>query len=211
MWFSVENKTDKEVGSVFPQVSCLNQNLSRSIKFDDFVNLDSELLFQLEPKAKLTDVLSQANISAHGLLINKKVKDLLEKFKLMEHRYYKCLVKDNTGITHDYYWLHISDYSVLDKIDYANSKFNLRESGFREKNITLDSFKDYKDKLDFLGILYTVSADELVLSQEFDSSIDLFNIPIFIKKKIIISEKLKTELISQKITGILLDESSILT
>lgn len=206
MYYTIENRTDKEVGSVYPQTGCLSQNLTRSIKLDEFINIDSEILFQLEPKAKLTDVLSQANISVYGLLVNKKLKDLLKKFNLIQHHYYKCLIKDHKGIIHDYYWMHIYDNSIIDKIEYAKSKFYLRESGFREKDIELNSFEDYKNKMEALGIHYTVSADKLVLSSKFDNSLDLFNVPLFTKKKIIISEKLKEELLSQKITGILISK-----
>lgn len=205
MYYSIENKTDKEVGNVFPQVSCVSIELAHQIQFDKFSYFDSELLFELQPKAKLTDVLSQAAISAHGLLVNTKVKDLFSNVNIMQHQYYKCLVKDLKGFTHDYYWLHISDYSILNKINYKESKFYLRESGFREDNIELSSFDDYKNKKDSLGILFTVHADNIVLSREFDNSLDLFSIPIF-TKKIIISQRLKDLIISKEITGVLIDQ-----
>ena len=191
--------------NIFPQVSCISIELAHQIKFDKFSYFDSEFLFELQPKAKLTDVLSQAAISAHGLLINKKVRDLISGLNIMQHRYYKCLVKDLKDVRHDYYWLHISDYSVLNKINYKESKFYLREGGFREGNIELDSFDDYKNKKGSLGILYTFHADNIVIAKDFDSSLDLFSIPIF-TNKIIVSERLKDLTISEKITGILVDQ-----
>lgn len=207
MYYTIENRTDKEVGNVYPQAGCLSQNLTRSIKFDEFVNFDSELLFQLEPKAKLTDVLSQASIPVYGLLINKKVKDLLQGFNLMRHRYYKCLVKDHKGITHDYYWLHVADNTVLDKIEYGESKFYTIEYGYREGEIALKSYDDYKIQKERLGKMWSIGGDFIKFKQEFDFSLDLFCIPIF-GKHLFISEKLANSFQSAGITGVLLTESS---
>src|SRR5688572_9942371 len=94
MYYRIENRTDKEVGNVFPQVSCVSINLAHQIQIDEFSYFDSELLFELQPKAKITDILSQAAISAPGLLVNPKVRDLFSQFNLSQHRYYKCFVKD---------------------------------------------------------------------------------------------------------------------
>jgi len=146
MYYSIKNSTGKDVGNIFPQVSCLNQDLAHSIQFDEFSNFDREILFKLEPKAKLTDVLSQAAISAYGFLVNNKVKQILEGFNLMEHRYYKCLVKDQNGVVHEYYWLHLSDPSLVLTIDYPKSKFFTLEYGFRDADINLTSYDEYKIK-----------------------------------------------------------------
>jgi len=201
MYYSIENKTDKEVGNVFPQVSCISINLAHQIQFDEFSYFDSELLFELQPKAKLTDVLSQAAISARGLLVNQKVKDLFSQFNLMQHRYYKCFIKDLKGKTHEYFWLHLSDYSLLNTINYSKSKFYTKESGFREDEISLISFDDYKAKLKELGSLWTISSDYLELDTNFNKELDLFVIPIF-DKHIYASEKLKEAIDSTHISGI---------
>ena len=205
MYYILENRTDKEVGNVYPQASCITQNLAHAIEFDEFANFESPILFELAPKAKLTDILSQAAISAHGFLLNQKVKDILSGFNLMPHRYYKCIVRDSKGINHDYYWLHISDYSVLEKINYPDSKFHLRESGFREKDIELSSYEDYEKQKKSLGILYTIQADKIVFKEDFNSLLDLFVIPIF-TNKIAGSNTVKEGILSHKITGILMKE-----
>jgi|SRR6218665_54158 len=209
MYFTINGRTDKEVGNVFPQVECVSQNLTRSINADEFVNLDSELLFQLESKAKLTDVLSQAAIPAYGLLINKKAKDLLERFNLMRHRYYKCLVKDLKGVMHDYYWLHVSDYSILNKINYAESKFYTIEYGFREGEISLTSYDDYKIQKERLGKMWGIGGDLIKLTSEFDYNLDLFNVPIF-GKHLFASKRLAAAFEIAGLKGILLTETSTL-
>jgi hypothetical protein len=177
MFFSIVNSTDDSVGFVFPQVGCLNQELAHSITHDEFNNFDRELLFQLEPKAKLTDVLSDASISAYGLLVNEKVRNILAEFTLMRHSYYKCIVRDSHGKTHNYSWLHLADNSLLNKIDYRNSKFYTLEYGFREHDIELSSYEDYKIQRKKLGSMWGIGSDCLKLNREFDF-IDLFRVPL---------------------------------
>ena len=204
MYYTIENRTDDEVGHVFPQVTCSSLDLAHSISFDKRSNLDREILFQLAPKAKLTDVLSQAAISAHGLLINKKVKYLLSGFKLVQHQFYKCEVRDLKGTSFEYYWLHLADYSLLNKINYRSSKFYTLEFGFRENDIMLNSYHDYLLKKEQLGKMQGIGADFVQLNKEFDSSLDLFNIPIF-GKGIYAKTSLAEGFLNNRITGILLE------
>lgn len=136
MYYLIENSTDNQVGNVFPQASCINQKIAHAINFDGFSNLDVSISFQLESKAKLTDVLSQAAISAHGLLVSKKVKELLSNFNIVQHKYYNCLVRDLTGVKHEYFWLHfVDDFANL--INYSQSEFCTTEYGFKEGAIEL--------------------------------------------------------------------------
>jgi len=209
MYYTLEYRTDKEAGNVFPQASCINQDLAHRIPFDKLISLDEEILFQIEPKAILTDVLSQAAISADGLLLNKKVKDLLADFNIMQHRYYKCNIKDLKGFVHEYYWLHISDYSMLDKIDYKKSSFYSLKYGFREANISLDSYTDYKIQKDHLGKMWGIGSDFIKLNNEFDYSLDLFNVPIF-GKKIYASKNLAMALDASEMKGFLLKETPLI-
>lgn len=209
MYYTIKNRTDDETGGVFPQAGCLNQDLAHSIQFDEFSNFDTEILFKLEPKAKLTDVLSQAAISAYGFLINDKVKKILQGFHLMEHRYYKCLVKDQKGIVHKYYWLHLSDNKLLNKIDYAGSKFYTTEFGFRHEDVILKSYDDYKIKKAELGTMYGFKSDLIKLNIEFDYSTDMFNIPIFGKSTYL--SKSLADILNDNITGINISTSNIIS
>lgn len=209
MYYSIENSTGKDVGHVFPQASCLNQDLAHSIQFDQFSNFDCEILFKLEPKANLTDVLSQAAISAYGFLISKKTRRIFETFNLMQHRYYKCLVKDQKGLVHDYYWLHLLNNDLFNKIDYAASRFYTTEFGFRNEDVILESYEDYKIRKAELGTMYGFKADSIQLTSEFDYRIDMFNIPIF-GKSTYISKVLADTLTNNNITGISINTSNII-
>ena len=210
-YYYLENKIDaKETGNVFPQVNCESIHLAHQIQFDEFAYFDSELLFNLQPKAKLTNVLSQAAISARGLLIDRSVRELFDTFNLMNYRLYKCLIKNRKEDINHYSWLHLVDQSLLHKIDYLKSNFYLKEGGFREGDIYLTSFDDYLRKKDELGNSCTIHSDKIVLGNDFNIEMDLFTIPIF-DKRIYISEGLKNAIEQSNLTGIKVAEASNIT
>jgi hypothetical protein len=49
-------------------------NSMANLDSEEFPNFIPDLRFDLEEKAKLTDIVSASNIVAHGFLINEKVK-----------------------------------------------------------------------------------------------------------------------------------------
>jgi len=202
MYYSIENSTGKDVGNVFPQVSCLNQDLAHSIQFNEFSNFDSEIQFKLEPKAKLTDILSQAAISAPGFLINDKARQVIEGFNLMEHRYYKCLVKDQMGLVHDYYWLHlVKNLNEVNWLDYENSTFYVKEFGFRENDIPIKSYQDYNQKSMEVGDMAVIIIETIKVKENTKINADLFTIPL-LTTSIFISERLKRTLEESETSGI---------
>lgn len=207
MFYRIENKTDNEVGNVFPQVHCVSHDLTSGLRSNNFVNLDDELFFQLKPMAKLTDVLSQASISSYGLLINEKTKKSIKEFNIMNHRFYKCKVLDDSGIYHSYYWLQIYDSETVEKINYKKSKFYFLEYGFRDGEVLLESFNDYKKLKKANGKMWDVGADFIEFCEPAMYELDLFCIPTF-KNKLFASEKLHAVLNSMKTTGISLTKTS---
>jgi hypothetical protein len=208
MYYTIKKSTGKEIGSVFPQVSCLTQELAHSIKFTEFVNFDTELLFVLQPGAKLTDVLSQAAISANGLLISHRFKVLLDKFQLMQHKFYRTTII-TTESQEIYYWLHFVDTSYKNKIDYEQSVFYWTKSTFKKDIIKLASYDEYLELKKQNGILWGVKAEKIKLDQSFDKPLDMFSCLPF-DLGIYISAKLYDALLEQKITGINIQESELL-
>lgn len=206
MYYTLDNRTDKEVGNVFPQVDCINQELAHAIKFDAFLpNLDTEILFKLEPKAKLTDVLSQGAIAAHGLLVNRKVIDIFASFNLMKHKYYKCLVKDKKDNTHEYFFLHLAD-NFTEKIDYEKSIFYSTRSTFRQEEIKISSYEDYLKKQNLNNFLWGVEIDKISFDKSNNISHDLFS-SIPFDMGIYITLKLKLALEEYNISGITIKEA----
>jgi hypothetical protein len=206
MYYTLENRTDKEVGSVFPQASCLSQMDAHRLSNDEFPAFTPTLNFELVKKAKLTDVLSQAAISAQGLLINEQFKKLLEEFNLMQHKFYAATVKTKKGDT-QYYWMHLSDRDLINCIDYKASKFFRTEYGYREENIELTSFDDYKSKKAKFGKMGTIQSDFIKLNDKFPKNLDCFILPLF-DAHLYLSESLTTAVRGENITGIEIKEAT---
>jgi len=143
---------------------------------DEFPDFEPELIFELEEKAILTDAVSPSNISAKGFLINQKVKDILQHFNLMEHKYYPAtlIIKGNRL---EYFWLHFKDNSdyFLSNIDYKKTRFHLCNLLFQKTDdVTIDSYKEYIEKK--MPISY-ISASKLTLNEVLiEKEYDLFYI-----------------------------------
>ena len=129
-YYSVSNSTGKETGRSYPQMHCLTQPYAHLMSAWEFPDFNPKLIFELEKGAKLTDVLSQASISAKGFLVNDKVKEVLSKFKLMTHRYYDASIYlPKSGETLNYYWLHLCQPELSHQLDYTKSVFYETEGG----------------------------------------------------------------------------------
>lgn len=206
MYYSIDYKTDKEVGNIFPQVQCLSQMHAHQLHADEFPSFRPILHFELERKAQLTDVLSQAAISAQGLLVSEQLKGIIEQYKIMKHKFYPATV-DVKSKTFSYYWLHLVDTSFLHKIDYKRSDFFRTEYGFREDDIKLNSFDDYKKKKEKFGNMGTIESDFLFIDESSFVDYQLITFPLF-DDKIYVSSKLFSTLQKKGIKGIEFKEAT---
>ena len=98
-YYSLSYSTDeKEVGKVWPQCKAIPEgydhkwldlpNSMTKLTNDAFPNENPDLVFELDKKAKLTDIISPSNIYAVGLLVNEKAKLILEGFNLITHIFF---------------------------------------------------------------------------------------------------------------------------
>ncbi len=215
-YFSITYSTnEKEVGKIWPQCigiadgytkEWLEQpNSMTKLNNDEFPNLQPDLVFDLDKKAKLSDVISPSMISATGLLINDKVKSILENFNLIEHVYYPAIVR-NKGISYDYYWLHLVK-SDLYGVDFKQSEFEITNLiNMPEANVKINSWEHYLERLKTLSFK-NIRAKKLVIESEAQK--DLIYFP-YIYSYMFVSEDLALELASQKITGLEITEQPIL-
>lgn len=197
----------KETGSVYPQVAF--DKIKEAFKFRHNVYPHSEPMLSatLEKGAKLTDVLSQASIAGHGLLINDKVKNILADFTIMNHRFYDCPVKDRNGDIHSYYWMALAQPDLIEWIDFSNSSFYTVEAGFREYDIGLASYQDYLQKKENLpNTNWWIESENIKIGKVIDYG--LFAFPHLLHN-ILISEKLNLSFIEKKITGIKTEEAPV--
>lgn len=197
----------KETGSVYPQIAFDNVKEAFKFRHNIYPEDEPKLSAKLEKGAKLTDILSQASIAGHGLLINEKVKSILTDFKIMGHRFYNCPVKDHNGTIHQYYWMSLVQPNIIDWIDFKNSLFYTVEVGFREDDIELTSLNDYLNKKENLpNINWWIEAESIKLNKIED--FDLFVFPHLLHN-IILTKNLNQSFINNKVTGIEMIEAPI--
>jgi hypothetical protein len=208
-YYKIESSTGKDVGNVFPQIGFINQQDAFKLEFDEFISIPT-LIARLERKAKITDVLSEVSIFGRGILVNEKVKSIIDNFDIGIHKYYDVILntkKENIS----YYWLHLMSTDTSKMINYKKSVFYWGNP-LRKGILNLDSYEDYlnKEEENKDNVSWMVSIDEIVLLKECNVNLDLFCFREFVTpKELFISERLKNALIENKITGIEITEAPI--
>ena len=199
-YFQIKNSTDIKITGTFPQISCLNQFHAHQLKFNEFPDFTPNLSFEFDKKAKATDVLSQAAISADGLVINQKVKDLLCNYVLIDHSYFP--IEINAKSNDQYYWLHlVASLENLNWINFKESSFYLKKGLKNLGEINLNSKEEYVLKKNELGTRIRIKATQIVLNESFNKLQDMFVLPRF-GTNIYLSEQLHTIILQHNISGI---------
>ena len=193
-----------ETGNVYPAVESYDDydfnapNSVHKLRAREFPDFEPDIRFKLAKGAKLTDMLSQAAINAHGFLINKKLKAAFEQFNVVPHKYYPAKIEDHQGNTHQYFWLHLVWNESTDTINYKNSSFFIRRGLRNIGKIEIDSFEDFNMKNNEMGAVNFIDYDFVSLKGSISFDIFLINHGV----DIFISEKIAYDLKNQKISGL---------
>ena len=206
MYYSISCSTEKDIGRTYPQLHCLTQPYAHSLSAWEFPHFVPKLIFELHKSSKLTDVLSNAATGGSGFIVSKKLKELLESFTLMNHKYYDAKIitkKDEVN----YYWLHLCEPNLTKQLDYDKTEFYETKYEFRETKIKIESYEHYKylKSLD-KDAKFGVDMENIFVNGDFNEQLDLFTFLPF-SNKIFISEKLKKAMQENKITGLKLTEA----
>ena len=191
-YFIVEDSLDeKVVGKDFPQaykfIKGYNPdapNMLFSIykyreSFPDYIpDLDG---IMLSGSAKLTNIVSNG-FSPFFFIIDERVKQLLEQYKLCPHRFYP-LGLYKRKVKYNYFLLYI----VSNYIDYVDCA----KTSFIEYNIASGKKKGYTQ---------TIWGNRIVMNDQFDSELDFFTITR-IDGRQYISERLKNAIEANGLTG----------
>lgn len=159
-----------ETGNAYPAAESYDDydfnapNSVHKLNFREFPNFEPDIRFKLAKGAKLTDMLSQAAISAHGFLINEKLKNAFEQFKIVPHKYYPATVEDHQGNVHQYFWLHLVWKKSTEPINFPHSKFRVRKFSKILDHLQLNSYEEFKNKSEELGHIKTIDFENLVIS-----------------------------------------------
>lgn len=176
----------KETGMAYPAVESYDDydfngpNSVHKLDSDSFPDFIPDIRYKLVKRAKLCDVMEKSNISSNGLLINEKVKTVLEQYKMIPHEYYPATIEDK-GIIHQYYWLHFVWKNGINHLDFANSKFQINEFGENLGDIKLNSYKELINKQSELGFMKMIfNYDSLMFDIDFDLFIHPLNKKIYV-------------------------------
>lgn len=220
-YYFLSNSTDeKEIGKSYPQCKGIpsrlglnknwfNQEDSMSkLKNSEFPTYNPDLRFELKKNAILTDLISTSNISAKGLLLSEKAKNIFTTCNLAPYRVYPASVIQGS-INHQYFWLHLVKEN-LEGIDFLNSKFHITNLAFMKiENLNILSNEDYiieKNKLKMKHI----RAEKISLTKNYsDNLFDLIFFPL-IHSNIFISQNLANKIKKNNLTGFNIENQNIL-
>jgi hypothetical protein len=156
--------------------------------------------FTITKNVKLTDLMSCA-YNTNGIIISKKFKELLEKFSLLDCKFYSIDIKRSNEIIKDYFWMHIlENKSIVNKwIDFENSVFVDFLNG---NKLDINSYEDYQEmakQVKLTSSINYVKCKKYLLKDTINCEIDFFDSCYL--AKYIISENLKSAIKDANLTG----------
>jgi|SRR5690606_22365631 len=208
-YYILKNDLDEKiVGKDYPQVDCLTMHQAHLITSWRLFDPKPNLKFKLKKRALLTDVLNKSAISSAGFLINLKIKKIFDEFNIMRHQYFDVSVEAKNGEILNYFWLHLTEPQLTEKLDFNKTIFFETEFTFRKQPILLKSYNHYKDlKEKDLEASFGVELEKIALSDNFDNSLDMFTFLPF-DKNVYISERLKNTIEENEIKGFKIEKAT---
>lgn len=159
-----------ETGNAYPAADSYDDydyeapNSVHKLNFREFPDFEPDIRFKLAKGAKLTDMLSQAAISAHGFLINEKLKDAFERFKIVPHKYYPATVEDHDGNFHQYFWMHLVLEERFELLNFEKTNFFAVKKGSKEY-FEIKTPEEFQEKRKELGFFSPLKIENGVLNQ----------------------------------------------
>ena len=192
-----------ETGNAYPAAESYDNydfmapNSVHKLNFREFPDFEPDIRFKLAKGAKLTDMLSQAAISAHGFLINKKLKDTFEQFKIVPHKYYPATIEDNQGNFHQYFWMHLVWKEAKDFIKWEDSKFYKKRLSKNLGDVSIKKEEDILSEREKCDVATLIDFTTISFKNH---DFDMFLINYF--TEIYVSKKAAETLTKNKLTGI---------
>ena len=200
-YYILSESIDLDIIGEYPQVSptencVLGSPFSNErLFFGDIPPKIPYLELELKKEAKKTDLLSSYN-SHWGLLVNKKIKEIILNFKLPSSKFYSFALVENGIDTKKYYLFRFYD-DIFQYIDMKKSKFILKwRDIIQEFCFTSKEFYLSKEQETFGDFEKNLIIKEVYLLNSFPKY-DIFHF----EGRDIISEKLLKAFIENDITG----------
>lgn len=209
-YYILTNSTEtKEIGRKYPQCKGVPYGYTfkwfeaensmtklSNLTFPDFI---PDLQFELEEKAKLSDMVSPSNISAKGILCSPKMLDLIASYIMDSHKVFNAKILFN-DVWYDYHWIHFV-YKDIDFIDLENSVFYKSRFGTDKGDVVY--FKSYKEGVDIMinNNYCDILPSKLIIKDSFKNNIkDIFFLRL--TNRIIVSDRIADIIRKNKLTGI---------
>lgn len=176
----------------------------------DFPEIEVIKYLVLDKNAFLEDVMCAEMLMLTGLLTNQRVRDILSQFNLPPHKFYPCYVKNNDGNVYDYFWMQTSRDRDQEKfIDYGESELYIKKDilGLQKEKTKIQSVEDLEKIRLTLKTGQAIKFSKVFMNKNFVSlNLDLFKISR-LSTDWIISERLKSALETENVTGVVMREA----
>jgi len=206
-YFYLTNSTELEDIKHYPQVDVIYGFPVYDSKF----NIEKEFIdkgcLKFDDNAIPTNLLDKFPFS-NGLILDKRLKELLLKFKIPSHRFHK-IKTEFKGEKLEYFWLNF--VSSTRHLDLEKSEFEIINSTKFKiiGKLKLKSVEFYRRIENSLTFEENIRVSRFVLKDSFPN-LDLMSFSE-LDLGVFINEKLKDKLIEEKITGIKITETDKIT
>lgn len=216
MWYRFNFNPNVEVMGADTQIkgvyyeALFFKNDIKPLFYDQHLKNDYYLDYiELKTTSKITDVIWEYEIK-HGLLISKKVFNILKDFNIYDAKYYPAkVVKSNKS--YEYYFMRMAG-DLTEFIDFKKSVFSWYHSDRSESEvITFNDIDEFSTKKKEVGLIDSINPVEVYFNKEF---IDLKYDMIFIGRlntiAFWINERLKKRLEEENVIGFEFEQNEYL-
>lgn len=213
------------IGSEYPQLNQFRAGISEARKdsFYDALSSRSGIpdlpiapdLFTLKARSKVTDVLSNA-FGGESLVVNERVKSILDRFNIMEHRWDPITVEHGQGPKLHYWWMRWTGdeesklvFEASDLVEYDIASDEIKGPVMLRDHAALEAKFNEQDTIEPGGFL-SIKATRIVLKVNELGSRDMFSLGR-LSSELYLSEALAAELLAEQVSGVLLSPASNLS
>lgn len=212
-YFAIEHSNNETLMGKIPQIEdyIRNCDVNNETKF-----IDSFVFEKIEIQPVLSNVVLYSNakqtdfIDTYGnigflssYLISDKLKDILDRFNCYGFQYFKTYIIQKNQKNHDYW--QTNNYAFpYQYIDYEKTRFLFKDRDFNKNVISkvmnfknADEFKSFASHIRYPKWIFF---KDIFFTKEMD--LDFFSLRYSESYKGIVSERLKTELEKNEISGI---------
>jgi hypothetical protein len=213
------------IGPEYPQLNRFRADISEARKDAFYDALSSRLgipdlpiepdLFRLKARSKATDVLSNA-FGGGSLVVNERVKQILDRFDIMEHRWGPITVEHGHGPILQYWWMRWTGdeesklvFEASDMVEYDIASDEIKGPLALRDYAELESKFAEQDAIEPCGSM-SIKATRMVLRAADLDSRDMFSLGR-LSPELYVSEALASELLAEQVSGVILSPATNLS